>query len=185
MSHDREADLLAEVTELRAMLSAMESRLVAVEDDRQHSRQQRASHHQTIGNLADLMLAFGERVGKVERSVDTLTRRADAQEELDRLRHNELVAMLSVAARDGTAKGERLATAETGLAKVAKAVGLSTTVITVVGLFLNFLSQHVWRLDRYARNPSNPAMAASAPAASPGASPVPGRPVDGQHHADP
>jgi len=123
------------------------ARLDAVDRDHAASRDERRAQHTALAHLGDLILALGQRVGKVERAVD-------AQDELARLRHAEVMAALGVAARDATAKGERLATAETGLAKVAKAVGVSTTIITVVGLLLNFLSQHVWRLDRHGQRTS-------------------------------
>ena len=152
---DEMAALRGEVAVLRAEeIAALRARVDVVDNDHAHSRDERQSHKNNVMALADMMLALGERVGKVERGMTTLGQRAESQEELARLRHAEIMAMFQVAARDGTAKGERLATAETGLAKVAKAAGLSTTVIAVVGLLLNFLSQHLWRLDRHGQRTS-------------------------------
>jgi hypothetical protein len=159
------------------------------------SRVERTRHKDALANLADMMLALGERVGKVERGQASLTRHFEALEETHRLRHAEIMHALGVAARDTTARGtalattaERVAVAESSLVRVTKMVGLSGTALAALHLILNFLSTHViWRAERYARDAtrSGPAVAASPSSSGSPGGPGAGHPVAGQRHPDP
>ena len=193
---ERLAILAAQVVELTREVDTQRADLDTLTANASESRVDRTRYRDQLTSLADMMLALGERVGKVERGLSSISRLYEQQEEMARLRHNEVLHALGIAARDSAAKGttlavtsdtlatttDRVAATESGLVRVTRMVGISGTVVAVVHLVLNFIAQNiVWRVDRHAtRSPSPPVLAASAPAASGPRPPVPGDPGAGE-----
>jgi len=138
-THARLDDLELRVTALEA-----ESARVAAAQEASRVERDAARHH--LAFTADTVLALGERVGRLERSVSSLERRFDATDEMDRLRHVEVMAALQVAARDSTAKGARLDEAESGLARAWRLWGWQTTLIVIATSVANVAAQNVWRI---------------------------------------
>lgn len=148
------------------------ARLDAVDADHAQSRSERQSHYNTLVDLGDMMLGLGERVGKLERGMATLSQRADSQEELARLRHNEVMAALVVAAKDTTAKGARLDTHESGLARAWRSWGWQTTILAIVSILANVAAANLWRLDRHERTSTTRGVGSGSPATHLGPQPV-------------
>lgn len=166
------------------------ARLDAVDAEHANSRSERQGHRNTLVDLGDMMLGLGERVGKLERGMATLSQRADAQEELARLRHNEVMAALTVAARDTTAKGQRLDANESGLARAWRSWGWQTTILAIVSILANVAAANIWRLDRHERTSATRGVGSGSPATHLGPQPVGsgrggGPDVPGPAHPDP
>lgn len=164
-------------------LAAALARLDAVDRDHAASRDERRAQHTALAHIGDLMLALGQRVGKVERAVD-------AQDELARLRHAEVMAALGVAARDTTAKGQRLDTNESSLARAWRSWGWQTTILAIVSILANVAAANLWRLDRHERTSTTRGVGSGSPATHLGPEPVGsgrGRGADlpGATHAQP
>lgn len=192
---ERQTLLVAQIVELTREVDTQRGDLDTLLANASESRVERTRYRDHLTSLADMMLALGERVGKLERGLASITRLYEAQEETGRLRHAEVMHALGVAARDTEAKGtalatttERVAAAESSLVRITRMVGLSGTALAALHLILNFLATHVvWRAERYARLQSGggPAVAASAPAPGGGAGAGAGDPGAGERHADP
>jgi BMFP domain-containing protein YqiC len=141
------------VTDTRARLDDLELRVSALEADSERarvaqeaSRAEREASRDHIDFTKAMVLELGQRVGKLERVVASLERRFDTTDEMDRLRHAEVMRALEIAARDSEAKGARLAEGEAGLARAWRLWGWQTTVIVVATAVLNLIGNNVWRI---------------------------------------
>jgi hypothetical protein len=125
---------------------------------------------------------LAERMETVERALLDQGRRLAAleahlrdEQELARLRHAELMHMISVAARDSAAKGAVQAEQQAGLAKAWRLWGWQTTLIVIVTTVANVAAQNVWRFwyvprgPAVSRNRESPPLPDSSDAAVPGA----------------
>jgi len=139
-------DADARLDDLELRVAALEAESARVSAAQEASRVERDAARHHLAFTADTVLALGERVGKLERSVSSLERRFDATDELDRLRHVEVMSALQIAARDSTAKGARLDDAESGLARAWRLWGWQTTLIVIATSVANIAAQNVWRI---------------------------------------